>query len=43
VSSLAELARLARRKAPYTAYVVEVCVGCAWNHLVRSYLLNPLA
>jgi hypothetical protein len=42
VTSRAELARLARRKAPYTAYVVEVCVECAWNHLVRSYLLNPL-
>jgi hypothetical protein len=43
VTSRAELARLAKRKAPYTAYVVEVCVGCGWNHLVRSYLLNPLA
>jgi hypothetical protein len=43
ITSRAELARLAKRKAPYTAYVVEVCVGCGWNHLVRSYLLNPLA
>ena len=42
VSNRAELARLAKRKAPYTGYVVEVCVECAWNHLVRSYLLNPL-
>ena len=42
VTSRAELARLAKRKAPYTAYVVEVCIGCGWNHLVRSYLLNPL-
>jgi hypothetical protein len=42
VTSNAELARLAKRKAPYTAYVVEVCVDCAWNLLVRSYLLNPL-
>jgi hypothetical protein len=42
VTSNGELARLAKRKAPYTAYVVEVCVECAWNHLVRSYLLNPL-
>jgi hypothetical protein len=43
VTSRAELARLAKRKAPYTAYVVEVCVDCGWNHLVRSFLLNPLA
>ena len=42
-TSLAEMQRLARRKAPYTAYVVEVCVDCRWNHLVRSFLLNPLA
>lgn len=42
ITDRAELARLAKRKAPYTAYVVEVCVGCAWNHLVRSYALNPL-
>ena len=25
--------------ADYTAYVVEVCVDCGWNHLMRSYLL----
>jgi hypothetical protein len=42
ITSRAELARLAKRKAPYTAYVVEVCTDCGWNHLVRSYLLNPL-
>ena len=23
----------------FTGYVVEVCAGCGWNHLVRSYLL----
>lgn len=43
MTSLAEMQRLARRKAPYSAYVVEVCVDCRWNHLVRSYSLNPLA
>lgn len=42
VTSPAELARLAKRKSPYNAYVVEVCLECRWNHLVRSYLLNPL-
>jgi hypothetical protein len=43
MTSLAEMQRLARRKASYSAYVVEVCVACRWNHLVRSFLLNPLA
>jgi hypothetical protein len=43
ITSRAELARLSKRKAPYTAYVVEVCVACGWNHLVRSFLLNPLS
>ena len=42
ITSPTELARLAKRKAPYNAYVVEVCIDCGWNHLVRSYLLNPL-
>ena len=42
MTSMAEMQRLARRKAPYSAYVVEVCPECRWNHLVRSYLLNPL-
>ena len=39
ITNLAEMARLARRDADYTAYVVEVCVDCGWNHLMRSYLL----
>ncbi len=43
MTSVAEMQRLARRRAPYTAYVVEVCTACRWNHLVRSFLLNPLA
>lgn len=40
VSSRAELTRLARRKTVSTAYEVEVCLGCAWNHLLRSYPLG---
>lgn len=39
VTSLAELNRLSRRQATYVAYVVEVCVECAWNHLIRCYAL----
>lgn len=42
MTSLAEMQRLARRRTPMTAYVVEVCPECRWNHLVRSFLLNPL-
>jgi len=42
MTSMAEMQRLARRRSPYTAYVVEVCGECRWNHLVRSFLLNPL-
>lgn len=30
-----ELLRFHRRPEEYTAYVVEACVGCRWNHLVR--------
>lgn len=41
ITSSRELARLRQRKGAHTAYVVEVCPGCAWNHLVRAYLLRP--
>lgn len=42
ITSEGELARIRRRKGAFTGYVVEVCAGCGWNHLVRSYLLTPL-
>ena len=32
------LAELAEAHDQFTCYVVEVCVDCAWNHLVRSYM-----
>lgn len=31
------LSELASRHEQFTCYVVEVCVDCAWNHLVRAY------
>lgn len=31
------LAELITKHDQFTCYVVEVCVDCAWNHLVRSY------
>ncbi len=34
-----ELKALARRSGEYTAYVVEVCPACAWNHLFRAFPL----
>lgn len=33
----AELRRLARRGRDLSCYVVEVCPGCAWNHLAQSF------
>jgi hypothetical protein len=32
------LDELADAHEQFTCYVVEVCVDCAWNHLLRSYL-----
>jgi hypothetical protein len=44
VTSRAELTALAaRRNGRYSAYEVEVCRACRWNHLARCYLLTPLA
>lgn len=34
-----ELKALARRSGEHTAYVVEVCPSCAWNHLFRTFPL----
>jgi hypothetical protein len=36
----ADLPALAREHAEFTAYVVEVCRGCGWNHLRTSYVLG---
>jgi hypothetical protein len=32
------LDELAGQHNQFTCYVVEVCVDCAWNHLLRSFL-----
>jgi len=37
VATPAELTRYWRRKDPVVCYVIEVCTGCAWNHLSRMY------
>lgn len=36
----AELEGLAATHQSFTAYVVEACLVCGWNHLVESYLLG---
>ncbi|MEV4255761.1 DUF5318 family protein [Spirillospora sp. NPDC049652] len=40
VTGTAELAEMAREYGEFRVYVVEVCQGCAWNHLSRSYVLG---
>lgn len=32
------LAELAAAHDQFTCYVVEVCIDCSWNHLVRSFM-----
>jgi len=38
--SRAELAVLAQSVREFQVYVVEVCRGCSWNHLVEQFLLG---
>jgi hypothetical protein len=38
--SPAELPVLAMTFREFQVYVVEVCRGCGWNHLVEQYLLG---
>jgi hypothetical protein len=35
-----ELAVLADTLGEFQVFVVEVCTGCSWNHLVEQYLLG---
>lgn len=41
VTSRRELQSIAKRPGSYSCYVVEVCPDCSWNHLARTFLLNP--
>jgi hypothetical protein len=43
ISAKGELAKLNRRTEQLTAYVVEVCPGCSWNHLLRVLPLGGQA
>ena len=40
VTTRAEMQRLQHRASVATGYVVEVCRGCGWNHLVRRFTLG---
>jgi hypothetical protein len=41
ITSRAEMAALAKRPGEFACYVVEVCPECRWNHLAKTFLLNP--
>ena len=41
ITSKKELKAFARKAGDFAAYVVEVCPECSWNHLARTFLLNP--
>ncbi|CAN5898633.1 hypothetical protein BH23ACT2_BH23ACT2_05520 [soil metagenome] len=41
VTSRRELQSIAKRSGEFSCYVVEVCPSCSWNHLARTFLLNP--
>lgn len=38
--SIAELRSLSVDFEPFQVYLVEVCAGCGWNHVVRSFVLG---
>jgi hypothetical protein len=41
ITSKKEMKALAKKTGDFAAYVVEVCPECSWNHLARTFLLNP--
>jgi hypothetical protein len=40
IKATAELEPMAREFGEFRVYVVEVCRGCAWNHLNSSFVLG---
>lgn len=40
LKSTGELERMQDEFGEFTVRVVEVCVACNWNHLIRSYVLG---
>lgn len=39
----AELAEMAERLPEFSVYVVEVSLGCSWNHLTTSFVMGRSA
>ncbi|MFZ1362521.1 MAG: DUF5318 family protein [Candidatus Nanopelagicales bacterium] len=35
-----ELHEMATQHGEFRVYIVEVCIDCGWNHLVKSYVLG---
>ncbi len=40
IKASGELEQMAREHGEFRVYIVEVCQGCGWNHLVTSYVLG---
>lgn len=40
ITKPAELTAFNRQQGEYACYVVEICVGCRWNHLLRVFRLG---
>ncbi|MFD1117955.1 DUF5318 family protein [Sphaerisporangium aureirubrum] len=40
VKATSDLVQMAREYPEFRVYVVEVCQGCAWNHLTVSFVLG---
>ena len=43
ISTPGELEKLGTTHDEFARYVVEVCLDCGWNHLVRSYALGAVS
>ncbi|MDR1431406.1 MAG: DUF5318 domain-containing protein [Propionibacteriaceae bacterium] len=40
IKSTPELVEMQNEYGEFRVFVVEVCVGCGWNHLIQSFLLG---
>lgn len=41
ITNKSEMKAISKRSGEFAAYVVEVCPACRWNHLARTFVLNP--
>ena len=40
ISVSGELDRINKRSGEFTGYLIEVCIKCGWNHMIRSMTLG---